>query len=148
MEASQGTDRILALLRVLGALIGNLLVASVGTAIFEEAFYNFYHPISREGSYAKEMILSVVVAFLLGGFIYYKWNAGAAKWIWIVGVCGLMWLLVGSWGQTPLIPDWLRAWAVLSFVSVRTIAYSAGAWLCAKLMVGKKQRLSPADSRT
>lgn len=131
-------------LRVLGALIGNFLVAAVGTAISEEPFYNFYHPSSLQGSYAKELILSTAVAFLLGGFVYYKWNAGTAKWIWIAGVCGLIWLLVGSWGQTPLSPDWVRAWAVLSFVSVRTIAYSAGAWLCAELIVSKEHRLSPA----
>ncbi len=138
-------SRIPAPLRVLCSLIGNLLVATVGTAISEEAFYNFYHPSSFEGDYAKELILSAAVAFLLGGFVYYRWQEGAAKWIWIVGVCGLTWLLAGSWGQTPFKPDWLRAWAVLSFVSARTVAYSAGAWLCAGLIVSKERRLSAAE---
>jgi hypothetical protein len=100
-----------------------------------------------QGGYAKELILSAAVAFLLGGFVYYRWQSGAAKWIWIVGVCGLMWLLVGSRGQTPFIPDWLRAWAVLSFVSLRLIAYSAGAWLSAKLIIGSATDLAPQESR-
>jgi hypothetical protein len=138
--------RIPAPLRALAALIGNFLVAVLGTAISEQAFYNLYHPTSLQGGYAKELILSAGVAFLLGGFVYYKWNTGAAKWIWIVGACGLIWLLVGSWGQTPLIPEWLRAWAVLSFVAARTIAYSAGAWLCAKLIVSKSIASFPASS--
>ena len=133
--------------RVLSALIGNFLVAAVGTGISEGAFYSFYHPVSIQGGYAKELILSAAVAFLLGGFVYYRWQSGPAKWIWIVGVCGLIWLLVGSRGQTPFIPDWLRAWAVLSFVSVRLIAYSAGAWLSAKLIIGSATDLAPQESR-
>jgi hypothetical protein len=140
--------RLPAPVRVLSALIGNFLVAEVGTGISEGEFYNFYHPVSFQGGYAKELILSVAVAFLLGGFVYYRWQSGAAKWMWIVGVCGLIWLLVGSRGQTPFIPDWLRAWAVLSFVSVRVIAYSAGAWLSAKLIIGSPTDLEPQETES
>ncbi len=132
--------------RALSALIGNFLVATLGTAISEDEFYSFYHPISREGAYAKELILSVAVAFLLGGLVFYMWQSGAAKWIWIFGVCGLIWLPIGSRGQTPFIPDWLTTWGVLCVVSVRAIAYSAGAWLCAaKFFPDSPAELSPTD---
>ena len=147
IERNQGLptflNRLPGPVRVLSALIGNLLVAALGTGISEGAFYNFYHPASIQGGYAKELILSAAVAFLLGGFVYYRWQSGAAKWIWIVGVCGLIWLLVASRGQAPFIPDWLRAWAILSFVSVRVVAYSVGAWLSAKLIVGSPNDLAP-----
>lgn len=132
--------------RMLSAFIGNFLVATLGTAISEDEFYNLYHPISREGAYARELILSVAVAFLLGGFVFYMWQSRAAKWIWIFGVCGLICLLIGSWGQTPLILDWFTTWWSLSVFSMRAIAYSAGAWLCAaKFFTDSPAELSPTD---
>jgi hypothetical protein len=133
--------------RILSAWIGNFLVAILGTAISEDEFYNFYHPVSREGAYARELIVSIAVAFVLGGLVFYLWQSGAAKWIWVVGVCGLVWFQIGSWGQVPFIPDWLTTWWILSVLAVRTIAYSAGAWVCsAKLFTDSPADIAPQDS--
>ncbi len=132
-------------IRVVSALIGNFLVAALGTAISEGAFYGIYHPVSTQGIYAKEMILSAAIAFLLGGFVYYRRRSGTAKWIWIAGVAGLMWFVAGSWGETRFIPEWFRTWAVLSFISIRVIAYSAGAWVSAGLIAFLTD-LAPHDS--
>ncbi len=136
--------------RVVGAFVGNWLAAVAGTAMTEDEFKPFYHPATFGGLYMREILLSTVVASLLGCFVYYKWKSATAKWIWIYGACYLAWQ-AGARLAPTYIPDWdlgdlvnsdavRMVWVAAAF---RAIAYSGGAWRCGPVLVSAERSLSP-----
>lgn len=134
--------------RIPGSFFVNLLAATIGTAIVEAEFENVYHPATFAGLYAREMLLSVLLASLLGWVVAYKWKSEQAKWIWTLGACYLAWRLAVRLAPAN-IPDWDPVFnegvrMIDMAVAIRTIVYSLGAWLCDKF-VGKKGATAPAQ---
>ena len=76
-------------------------------------------------SLARNLVLHLI-AFLLGGFVYYKWKPPEAKWLWIAGACGFAWRVILGSPQT--IHEEV-GWLTLGLVSLRVVSYSLGA-LC------------------
>jgi predicted membrane channel-forming protein YqfA (hemolysin III family) len=70
-------------------------------------------------------VISASVAFLPGGFVYYKWKPPEAKWLWIAGVCGFAWRVILGSPQT--IHEEV-GWFTLGLVSLRVVSYSLGAF--------------------
>jgi hypothetical protein len=129
--------------RAAGSLFGNWLVAVAGTAMTESEFKNLSHPHTFEAIQTREMLLSAVVAALLGGFVYYKWKPAMAKWTWSFGACFVAWRIA-----VRLAPEYVIDWNPLfnesvrmfyAAMALRTGTYSLGAWLCAKLIVGERR---------
>ncbi len=107
-------------------------MATLGTAILESEFYNFFHPKTVAGMYRKELLLSGTVAFTLGALVYFKWKPKSAQWICVLGFMGFVWrILLGD--QPPTFYAGAQ-WVTLVFVSLRVIAYSAGALCCSAVV--------------
>ncbi len=117
-------------LRATASLVGNWLTAAIGTAIWNAEFEHIFHPGTIRGLYIREILLSAVVAFLLGYFVFYKWRSAPAKWVWVVGVLGFTWRATLDTPSTPAATATLLS---LDAVSVRAAFYSLGAWSCASI---------------
>lgn len=112
------------LLRKFRDLALNLFTPSFGTVIAESGFYNLFHPQTQAGRYAKELVLSGSIAFLLGCLVYFKFGSRTSLRVWLLGLAGFVWWIVpGREGVSLYEPQR----ATLSFVSLRLVAYSAGA---------------------
>jgi hypothetical protein len=134
-------------------LLGNLATALVGTAIaltpVEGAFFDRLY-LARSLRWAD--LLSVVVPFLLGSFVWYKWRYDSAKWIGALGVCwfalraiqilfgyalpakfgGILWEFSGNDSVPPMTA--FVEWSLYTLPLVRTVFYSAGAFFCDYLL--------------
>lgn len=110
----------------------NVLTAALGTAIAEAGFQNLVHPQTVTGIYRKELLLSGAVAFALGCIVYFKWRSRVTLWVWVLGVTGFVWRI--SLGDKPSTFNDGALWVTLVFVSLRLVAYSAGAWCCSGLV--------------
>ena len=60
----------------------NSVVATIGVAIAEEAPDRWFHPETYSGRFIKEILLSALIAFLLGYFVYLRRSPPAALWVW------------------------------------------------------------------
>ncbi len=102
---------------------------------------------------AAEDAISAFIAFGLGYFVYGKWKARSAKWVWLAGVCWFGWRALHVWygqgavnrlyGRSPVLlweisgdgyrpdPKSAETWLVYTLVMVRTAFYSVGAYCCA-----------------
>jgi hypothetical protein len=134
-----GVIRPVVMARMAGALLLNVAVAVIGTAILESGFYNIAHPRTLAGGHRKELALSIAAAFVLGCAVYSKWRPVVAEWIWVLGVVGFIWRVLLEQSAT-VYGEAQRA--TVGFVSVRFIAYSAGALCCAGLVrIHKRENL-------
>jgi hypothetical protein len=116
-------------LRTIRDLVLNLLTAALGTAIAESEFYHLFRPQTLAGIYTKELVLSGSIAFVLGCLVYFKWRSRTSQWVWVLGLVGFAWRVVLGNEPATLYAEAQRA--TLGFVSVRLVAYSAGAVCCA-----------------
>ena len=118
-------------LRICGDVLINFAVASLGTAILEA---ELEHVIDRQTLYSLKNYLLVTgaVAFGLGCTVYLKWRLRASLWLWLPGLAGLLWELAHR-GKFPTFYDF-AGWATWVFVSLRLVAYSAGALCCSGLV--------------
>jgi hypothetical protein len=106
----------------------HVLVASLGPAILEAGFYSIGHPHTVTGAYIKEMVLSGSIALALGGLVYFNWKSPASQWVWVLGVIGFVWRVAQGTQAATFYAEAQQA--TLEFVSVRFLAYSAGALIC------------------
>jgi len=113
----------------------NCLAAIFGTVLFEAEFWDLFHPSTPGAIYIKQIVLSATVAFLLGGFVFYRWKYGTSKWIWIVGICGFVLHAIFLRGFAPPERGYVLSLA-LDAVSVRLACYSLGA-TCVSLIVAR-----------
>ena len=118
-------------LRICGDVLINLAVASLGTAILEA---ELEHVIDRQTLYSLKNYLLVTgaVAFGLGCTVYLKWRLRASLWLWLPGLAGLLWNLLTAKSSPRFTTS--PGWATWVFVSLRLVAYSAGALCCSGLV--------------
>jgi hypothetical protein len=144
-------------LREAGSLLLNLIAPVFGTALIEAPFDRLYHPHTLRAVLLKGYIFSAVFAFALGFFVFRRWKPGAAKWtaLWgigwfAVGVCldvthGSVWSrMSGTACSEGLRAAHCMNWFIFSLPAVRTVFYSAGAWLCLRLAAYGKSALENA----
>jgi hypothetical protein len=129
--------------RAFGFVLLNLFVAVFGTAIVETLLGHIYHPRTISAVLIKTDLLSALCGFALGFVVSRRWNPRAARWI---GLFGVVWFFLGAcidlshgsvWSRMSGIEcgEGLHAghcmeWFVFSLPAVRSVFYSAGAWLC------------------
>jgi hypothetical protein len=117
----------------------NVLAAVLGPVLVESEVAHVFHPKTTAGAYTAELVVSALTAFLFCCLVYFKWRLKAAQWVWALGLVGFAWrLLLGIHGPTSPNGDLYRA--LLGSVSVRLVAYSAGAMCCAGLSAFTRDR--------
>lgn len=108
----------------------DLLIASLGVAIIESAVYPILpRPATISGIYAKELLISGGVAFVLGAIFYWKLNRSSSLWIWTLGICLFVTRVASGAGIGS---------DVLGFLSIRMVCYSLGAGICALTIGGTR----------
>jgi hypothetical protein len=137
-----------AVVRRVGELLLNWLVAIFGTAVIEAPLSKLYHPHTIGSVLIREYLVSATVAGLMGFFIYRRWRSESAKWVWVVGlalfVLRALLIALGSskesaWSQMSGLAcaegfaSGCMNCFVITIPAVRTIFYSAGAGLCWRL---------------
>ena len=80
------------LLRNIALYCGHLFVAVIGTAIITVSLGKLLHARSISGTIAKEWVLSIVCAAVVGLLMYRTWRWRPAIWAWIVPA---VWFLFG-----------------------------------------------------
>jgi hypothetical protein len=142
--------------RLLGAgfdLVRHFLTATVGTVIAESSIYAIYHPKTLDAVIAKEIILSAVVALVLGAVVQQIWQSNLAKWMALLGVLMFATTLRfeptsvleagGSFRLAPIFEPTDLTKLILGLVSVRLIAYSFGAFCWATFGPKKAAQVQP-----
>jgi hypothetical protein len=88
--------RVVKLLRFVGAFVLNLAIATFGTSVLESPIWSAWSRIGRahsiSGIEAREWLLSLTIAALLGIFIGRRWLR-AAVWVWTLPVA---WFALGA----------------------------------------------------
>jgi hypothetical protein len=141
-------------MRAAGMFLGNLGAAVIGTTVLEAELYRIFPTQTPWGALRKETILSALVAFGLGYFVYYKWRLPSSKWVFVAGLTWFGWGALSFWlGQRNLrvvsadhsiywqlsgigckdfdpqsCLDYMRYTVLL----LRTFFYSAGALVCSR----------------
>jgi hypothetical protein len=140
-------------LRALVVLLGNLATAVIGTAIWLTPIEgSFFDPMNLARSLRWGDLLSAVVPFLLGSFVWWRWRYQSAKWIGALGICwfafravqivfgvapparfgGILWEFSGNDSVPPM--SAFNEWVVYTLPLVRTVFYSTGAMCCDYLL--------------
>lgn len=131
-------------LKFIGALLINLLVAVMATAILDTGVRRVIPPHTVSAIVWKEIILSVVCAAILGFLMWRTWRSTAAKWVWVLTV---VWFVFGYltfadnanvWGRFSGLssgsalsgPD-VRTFFAFTVPLIRGICYSIGAYISA-----------------
>jgi hypothetical protein len=130
MNDPDRTRRPVQLLQSSGVALANLAFAALGPAIAEGLLESL---VGRQNLYAPRSyaMLTAAVAFVFGCAVYGKWKSGASQWVGLLGLIGFACrVFFGPAG--PALPA-AGEWYLLEFVSLRLIAYSSGALLCARL---------------
>lgn len=145
-------------LKFCGALLSNLLVAIIGTAILGTGFRRVIPPYTVSAIVRKEIFVSIVCAAFLGFFMWRIWRSAAAKWVWILTA---LWFVFGYlatagstnvWGRFPGlssgnvlgVPD-ARTFFAFTIPLIRAISYSIGA--CISALVYRARVSSPDNWR-
>jgi hypothetical protein len=71
----------------------NFIIALFGPAILGTPLSRFFHPHTIEQVIIRTYLLSAVIAFCLGFFIYRQWRPAVAKWVGVGGIC---WFCFGA----------------------------------------------------
>ncbi len=138
-------SKAIQLLRTAFLFAVNFCAAALVTNYISSDLSHVFRPRTPAGLLHREYMISALIALALGYFVFYKWRSAPAKWVWIAGV---LWFAREA---VPLWPDYsvlaahpsfkFRVQAMFNpvnnpglfvyvFVLVRTIFYSAGAWIC------------------
>ncbi len=126
-------------LKLLGLLLANTLVATLGPAIVEPTVYRLLPPAhTLTAALLKETLVSVLTASLIGFGMWRTWRSDSAKWSWLVTS---LWFALGvvavaGHGRVfgSLLPsasptdEEMRSFYVFTILFVRGIAYSFGAY--------------------
>ncbi|HET8635888.1 MAG TPA: hypothetical protein VFL96_03475 [Acidobacteriaceae bacterium] len=140
--------RVKKILRRAGALLLHFFIAVFGVAVIITAIYiplsHFFPPQTINSVVARGYFLSILIAALVGFFVYRSWKAEAAKWVGIIGISlfvsraasGLASSQGGIWFQMlgGACREGNRATGCINYLTftttaVRTVCYSVGAWL-------------------
>jgi hypothetical protein len=140
------------LLRFAGAFMLNLAVAVFGPAVIESSVWRALPRASSfTGIEAKEWLLGLTGAALLGFFISRRWPSSSAVWVWIVPVLFFaLGALAYSGRRTKSVlvddgfwkhffaPDCFeksncRDYFIFTIPAVRTAVYSLAAWVSLRL---------------
>jgi hypothetical protein len=139
-------------LRIAAIFLADLSVAGLGPVIIAQL-----HPHGRDrvGLLQLEAARSIGIGFFLGFFVYYLWKTRSSRWVWVVGILWFAYGAVTYWNSQHYLRlsqethsiywemsgvgcrfdvqscyDWLGYTCPL----LRTIFYSAGAFLCSHLL--------------
>jgi len=138
-------------LKFLGALVLSTLVALFGTAAVGSPISRALRPHTIAGVLEREWILSIVVAGVLGFFVWRSWKFAASRWVWVLPTVwfGLRFILAltepsyhsvfvhkNLWtrfsglecAEGPRAPGCVD-WFLFTLPFVRGAAFSIGAWL-------------------
>jgi hypothetical protein len=129
-------------LKFCGALLINMAVAVIATAILDTEVRRVIPTHTVAAIVWKEIILSAVCALFFGFFIWRRWRSSAAKWAWVLAT---LWFLFGylavakggnPWGRLSGFssgsvlsgPD-VRTFFTFTVPLVRAVFYSVGAYI-------------------
>jgi hypothetical protein len=134
-------------LRIAGIFLVNLVVAAFGPATIGAEIH--IHAYDWANRVLIEDIRSAGIAFVLGFFVYYFWKTPSSKWVWVAGVVWFTQRAVAYWESQHYLrvlfhsgsalekmsgynysEQSLYDWSVYTLTSLRTVFYSAGAFLC------------------
>lgn len=133
------------ILKAIGWLALNLLIAVIGTAVLESPLARSRHPKTIGTVFLNAYLLSALIACVLGFLIFGKWRIRTARGIWVIGVgLFLIRLALLSLSASPSSlwshfsgaacvsgsdPVECTFWFLLTVLTIRTIFYSVGAWI-------------------
>ncbi len=140
-------SKAIQLLRTAFVFVVNFCAAALVTNYFSSDLSHVFPPRTTAGLLHREYMISALIALALGYFVFYKWRSAPAKWVWIAGVLWFAREAVPLWpGERYSVlavqPSFMAKVQVMFdpvnnpslfvyvFVLVRTIFYSAGAWIC------------------
>jgi hypothetical protein len=147
----QKDSQVINLLRYVGAFVLNLAIATIGTSVVESPVWSAWSRIGRahsvSGIEAREWLLSLTIAALLGVFIGRRWSR-AAVWVWTLPIAwfalGVLAysarpkssvLVGGGFAEHFFLPDCLvdphecRSFFLFTLPAARTVIYSLGTWV-------------------
>jgi hypothetical protein len=158
-------------LRAAGWFLGNVLTASIGTKTatdelgLSHLLRRIVHPDTFGGRALEDDILTALIAFALGYFVYYKWRSSSAKWVWPIGLGWLTYRVLKIWfeqqalrtvtGASPPIfwelaphasgpvQQQFETW-INTLVFLRTAFYSMGA-ACCSYMIGRRPEVASLE---
>ena len=70
-------------------LLRHVLTATLGTAFAESEISGVYHAKTLAGAVTKEVIVSGIVASLLGALLQHFRPSNLTRWIWLLGIATL-----------------------------------------------------------
>src|ERR1043166_8973998 len=79
-------------LRFVGFLVINVVIAVIGTAVADTELRRLIPPYSITAVVWKETVLSIVFAAFIGFIVWRRWPNSAAKWTWVLPA---VWFSVG-----------------------------------------------------
>ena len=127
-------------LRFFGLLLLNGVVAIVVTAILDVSLGRAIPSSTVVAVLWKEIILSIVLAALLGFGMWRTWRSKAATWTWVIPA---IWFIVGLvavagrgiWGPlflssaSAMGAAGMRSFFLFTIPLIRAVAYSGGAYI-------------------
>jgi hypothetical protein len=136
-------------LRIVGELLLNFVVAVIGTAMMESSIWSLIgHAHSTFGVAAREWLLGLTLAALLGFYVGRRWHSKSAMWVWILPAAFFAFgiLLYGTHRNSSVLagssfsehffaPDCLtdrtacRDFFLFTIPAARTASYSVAAWV-------------------
>jgi hypothetical protein len=149
--------------RAIGVFVLNLLLAAVFTDQLASPLLRF-DPHSIQTSIVKLEFLNAAVACGLGYFVYWRWRPVSAKWVWVAGLCWfaqralLLWFEQRSMGvlyrdtavywrhfgiDCGIDFEACRDWLGYTIPSLRTVFYSGGAFLAARVVAYTEKGAAP-----
>jgi hypothetical protein len=131
-------------------LLRHVLTATLGTAIVGDEISQIYHTKTLTGSVVKQIIISAIVASLLGALSQHVRPSNLAGWMWLPGVVAFFaWTLPtqptsaldgGGGFKLDLSLDIRDPMKItMWFVAVRLVGYSLGA-ICYSMVAAKSRR--------
>lgn len=135
------------LLRTAYVFAVHFCAAALFANFFSNELSHVFHSSTLAGRMHQEYVISALIALALGYFAFYKWRSAPAKWVWIAGALLFAWEAVSLWpahhysvlGAQPSFMANVQATfdpaddphrLVYTLTLLRTIFYSAGAWIC------------------
>src|SRR5450432_240922 len=79
--------RVSRILRFVGLLIWNALIALFGTKMFTSPFASVFSNRPLELYTVKADAVCAAAALFVGCFAYSRWRQEPAKWVWLLGLC-------------------------------------------------------------
>jgi hypothetical protein len=162
--SAQGQARV-RFLRAAGELVLNYLLATYVASWIGDPLWKYLHSASASQLVWKECIICALAGFGVGCSVYRIGHQAAARWVWLPGLCLLLWRAVTLWleehrmlfGSPHTVFGQMSgadcsagfAQSCQDFIGytapfVRTIFYSAGAWCCSRIELARSSPHSRA----